>query len=265
VFRYLKAAFWAAPEVAGLGRLPVNLLLLAGFAILGFGHPGFWLLGMALEGSYLYALTSSARFQKVVDAQGRQLGESAAERQRQVLVSKLEPDARGQLEKLMIQCARVLQIESEAQTEETILAGNREALRKLAWLYLKALVARQNLRALGNGEPELRRQIEILRCEAQADRLSRSLRESKAATLRILEKRLANTERREQTLAEIESGLTRIQAQVDLAVDNAGMRGDSGMNFVNIELVSQLLDDSIYGESGDSIAALERRFGGESH
>jgi hypothetical protein len=264
VFRYLKAAFWAAPEVAGLGRLPVNVLMLGGFAILGFGHPGFWLLGMALEGSYLYALTSSPRFQKVVDAQGRQLNEGAAERQRQALVNKLEPTARGRLEKLTAQCARVLQIESEAQTEETTLAGNREALRKLAWLYLKALVAQQNLRALGNGETELRRQIEILRAEAQADRLSRSLRESKAATLRILEKRLANTERREQTLAEIESGLTRIEAQVDLAVDNAGMRGDSGVNFVNIELVSQLLDDSIYGESGDSIAALERRFGGEA-
>lgn len=263
MFRYLKAAFWAAPEVSGLGRLPVNVLMLAGFAILGFGHPGFWLLGMALEGSYLYALTSSARFRKVVDADGRLLSESAAERQRAVLVSRLAPDARGRLEKFAAQCARVLQIESEAQIEEAVLAGNREALRKLEWLYLKALVAQQNLRALGNGEAELRRKIETLQIEARADRLSRSLRESKAATLRILEKRLANTERREQTLEEIESGLMRFEAQVDLAVENAGMRGDSGMNFVKIELASQLLDDSIYGEAGDSIAALERKFGGE--
>jgi len=44
VFRYFKAAFWAAPEVAGLGRVPVNVLTLAGFGILGFGHAGFWLL-----------------------------------------------------------------------------------------------------------------------------------------------------------------------------------------------------------------------------
>ena len=64
MFRYLKAAFWAAPQFAGLGRLPLNVLALSGFGILGFGHAGFWLLGLALEGTYLYALVSSARFRQ---------------------------------------------------------------------------------------------------------------------------------------------------------------------------------------------------------
>jgi hypothetical protein len=264
VFRHLKAAFWAAPEIPGLGRLPVNVIALAGFAILGFGHPGFWLLGLALEGSYLYALTASARFRKVIDAGQQQLGESTVEREREALVVKLAPDARGRLEKLAAQCARVLQLEREAQSEDLIVEGNREALRKLEWLYLKVLVAQQNLRALGSGEAELRRQIGVLQSEVRADRISRSLRESKGATLRILEQRLANLERREQTLAEIESDLTRIEAQVDLALDNAGMRGKTETISANINLVSQLLDDSIYGESGDSIAALDRTYGREA-
>ena len=57
MFRYLKAAFWAAPEVAGLGRLPVNLLLLAGFAILGFGVVIFTFFGVTylLPGLHAYA------------------------------------------------------------------------------------------------------------------------------------------------------------------------------------------------------------------
>jgi len=95
-------------------------------------------------------------------------------------------------------------------------------------------------------------------------RISRSLRESKEATLRILEQRLANLERREQTLAEIDSDLTRIEAQVDLALENAGMRGKSEAISANIDLVSQLLDDSIYGDAGESVAALDRTYGGVS-
>ncbi len=261
MFRYLKAAFWAAPELAGLGRVPVNILALSGFGILGFGHAGFWLLGLAFEGTYLYALVSSPRFRNVVDAGQQQLSEGAVERERVALVAKLPPDARARLEKLAAQCARTLQLENEAQTSDFIVEGNREALRKLQWLYLKVLVAQQNLRGLGSGEAELRKQVAALQNQVRADRISRSLRESKEATLRILEQRLANLERREQTLAEIDSDLTRIEAQVDLALENAGMRGKSEAISANIDLVSQLLDDSIYGDAGESVAALDRTLG----
>jgi len=266
VFRYLQAAFWAAPEVAGLGRLPANVLLLAGFAILGFGHPGFWLLGLALEGAYLYALTNSARFRTLVDAQRLHLSESSVEQERQTLVAKLSPEARGRLENLSAKCARVGQLERDAQVEEFLVEANRDALRKLEWLFLKVLIAQQNLRLLDaeGTSRELHRKAEVLRSEVQADRLSRSLRESKAATLRILEQRLANLDRREQSLAEIDSDLTRIEAQIDLAVDNAGMRGKSEAISANIDLVSQMLDDSVYGDSGQSIAALDRTFGSQA-
>ena len=265
MFRYLKAAFWASPEVAGLGRLPANVLLLAGFAILGFGHPGFWLLGLALEGAYLYALTTSARFRHLVDSERLHLSESSAEQERLALVTKLSPESRDRLEKLTAKCARVMPLEREAQVEDFLVEANREALRKLEWLYLKVLIAQQTLWALDadGAECELLRKVEVLRSEVRADRLSRSLRESKEATLHILEQRLANLERREQSLAEIESDLTRIEAQVDLAVDNAGMRGKTEAISANISLVSQMLDDSIYGDSGQSIAALDRTFGRE--
>jgi hypothetical protein len=42
------------------------------------------------------------------------------------------------------------------------------------------------------------------------------------------------------------------------------MRGSGESISTNIELVSQLLDDSIYGDSGHSIAALDKTFGQES-
>src|SRR5260370_15662926 len=65
---YLKAAFWIAVPIPGLGRLPVNVLLVAGCAILGFANPGFWLLGAGAEAALLAVLATNPRFQRAVDA-----------------------------------------------------------------------------------------------------------------------------------------------------------------------------------------------------
>jgi len=86
------------------------------------------------------------------------------------------------------------------------------------------------------------------------------IEESKKATQGILRKRVANLQRREQSLEEIASDLTRLEAQIDLAVENAGMRGKTETISTKIDLVSHLLDDSIYGESGPSIAVLDETF-----
>lgn len=262
MFRYLKAAFWAAPDVAGIGRLPANAIALAGVGILGIGHPGFWLLGLGLEAAYLFSLTMSRRFRRLVDARELDLTEDAAAVQRQALVAKLGALARARLAGIEAKCEKILQLHRDSQTEDFVVDGNREALKKLSWIYLKLLVARTNLEAIDTAQSqrELSRKIAELRENLREEKLSPSLLESKRATLRILEQRNANLEHREQTLEEIESDLTRIEAQVDLALDNAGMRGKSGTISANIDLVSQLLDDSVYGDSGASIAEIERTY-----
>src|SRR5687768_4792560 len=68
MFRYIKEAFWARPELAGLGRIPWNAIAVAGTALLGFGEPAVWLAGAALETIYLYTLATNERFQNWVDA-----------------------------------------------------------------------------------------------------------------------------------------------------------------------------------------------------
>ena len=65
MWRYLKAAFLVGVEVPALGRLPVNALAAAGFFILGFGHPGFWFLGLAAEAAIVPTLAFNKRFQNV--------------------------------------------------------------------------------------------------------------------------------------------------------------------------------------------------------
>lgn len=262
MFRYLKAAFWASPVIAGLGRIPVNVLGLAGLGILGLGHVGFWFVGAAAEAAYLFALSTNKRFQHLVDAQSLHLEEDAAERQRQQLIISLTDGRRARLAALEAECEKIVGLYRDQQTEEVILETNREALKRLTWLYLKLLVAQQNLDSLQGAtvESELKRQIEEIRDDLRYDKISPSLKESKGATLAILEQRLTNLGRRGQSLEEIESDLTRIEAQVELALENVGMRGKPETISSHVDLVSQLLDDSVFGDSGASIAAVDRSF-----
>ncbi|MDB6172833.1 MAG: hypothetical protein JWL59_2144 [Chthoniobacteraceae bacterium] len=260
--RYLKTAFWIAPIVPGLGRVPFNALACAGLAILGFGHPGFWLLGLAMEGAYLYAVISSRRFQQLVDAGEVTIQSGTLMEQRSALIDKLSIERRDRLQLLEGRCAQILQIHHELQSEEFVIESNREALGKLCWLYLKLLIAQQNLAAIDSraNEAELVGKIDAAIKSLGSEKISSSLRESKQATLRILEERLANLERRAESLEEMESDLARIEAQIDLAIENAGSRGSAGTISADIALASHLLDDSLYGDAGGSIAAIERTY-----
>ena len=142
---------------------------------------------------------------------------------------------------------------------------NGDSLGKLGWFFLKLLVARENLQALGDAtmRRDLRQQVETLKRDLEG-RVSLALRESKAATLKILEQRLAHVDRREESLAEIDSDLTRIEAQLDLAVDSAGLRGKDGAVSADIHFVSQFLDDGAFGEASASITALDQTYSAPS-
>jgi hypothetical protein len=262
LFRHLKAAFLAAPEIPGIGRLPLNAITLAGLAILGFGHPGFWLLGLGAEAAYLYALATSPRFQRLVAAESLQETRSAEEIQRHAMLVKLSPEARQRMTKLEENCQRIIELNAESEVEDFLIGNDSDALGKLRGLYLKLLVAAQNLTEHDQQavEEQIARQIASVKGDLLDSSLSPALRESKTATLRILAKRLANFERRELALEEIASDLMRIEVQIDLALENTGIRGKS--ESFNIGLVSQLLaDNALYGDSGASIAEFERTFG----
>lgn len=263
MWSYLKAAFWARADIPGLGQMPLNAMLLCGLGLLGFGHQGFWLAAIALETSYLYILATNERFQNLVNSENHEIEDLSVEMQRLTLVQGLIPPRRAKIERLDQKCDRILQLDRDRENDGFIVEGSGEALRKIQWLYLKLLVAEQNIDTLQTPsvEHELQKQIDLIQCELTSSKITNSLKESKNATLQILHQRLANLERREQILEEITSDLTRIEAQVDLAIENTGMRGRNETISTNIKLVSQLLDNSVYGESEASIAAIDQTYG----
>ncbi len=263
MWRYLKSAFLVSVEVPGLGRVPVNALGAAAFAILGFAQPAFWFLGMAIEAAVVPTLAFSPRFQKVVQAQSLQTDQVDAAQKRLALVKVLEPGARQRLSSLIDKCNRILEVYRSQQAENFVLDSNDQALQSLQWVYLKLLVARHHLQDPINSDTEqsLEKKIKELDQDLRDGEETESLRQSKTATLGILKKRLANIRRKQQTLEEIESDLTRIDNQVDLILENATMQGKPQTISADIELASDLLGGSVFGEDESAITDLEQTYG----
>lgn len=263
MWRYLKSAFLVGVELPGLGRLPVNALAAAGFLILGFGHPGFWFLGLAAEAAIVPALAFNRRFQKVVDAEDRQVSDGDSQTKRTSLIQLLPSDYKQRLADLDRRCVKVLEVYRNAQAEEFLIDTNRDALENLKWVYLKLLIARYHLLTAGTDDtPEsLKKKIDSLQRELGNSRETPALRQSKAATLDILQRRLANIQRREQSLEEVESDLTRVESQVDLILDNAAMQGKPQTISTDIELASDLVSGGMFGDAESAVADLDRDYG----
>lgn len=263
MWRYLKAAFFVGMDVPALGRIPVNALAAAAFGILGFGHPGFWLLGLAAEAAIIPSLAFNKRFQNVVDAEDRQLSNDSSEAKRVSLIRLLPADYQKRLTNLDRKCAKVLEVYRNAQADEFLIDTNQHALDNLKWVYLKLLIARYHLLTAGTEDtPEsLQKKIADLEDELRDSKESAALQQSRAATLDILKRRLANIQRREQSLEEVESDLTRVESQVDLILDNAAMQGKPQTISSDIELASDLVSGGMFGDSESTVAAIDRDYG----
>ena len=262
MWRYLKSAFFVSVDVPSLGRVPINVLATTAFAILGFAQPAFWLVGLAIEGTVIPALAFNPRFQRVVEAQSFEVSQGDAERKRQALVKLLETGAQQRLWKLAKNCNQVLDVFRSQQAEDYIIDSNDHALKNLEWVYLKLLVAQHHLmNPTSETDESLAKKIRELEDDLRKGEESDSLLQSKTATLNILKKRLATMHKKRQTLEEIESDLTRIDNQVDLILENATVQGKPQTISTDIELASDLLGGSIFGEEEPAISALEQTYG----
>ena len=264
MLKYLKEAFWAGPQVPGLGRLPVNALAALGFAILGLGHEGFWLLGAGLEAGYLTLVATHPRFQRLIDARERFQEAGSAEEGRRALAASLGSEARRRFEALEAKIASALQTGRDAELGALEIEIRRDALERLSWITLKLLVARHQLEAsrLHASEADLKRRITDLENElAQGSGEPSTLLQSQRATLEILRQRLRNLGRSEQTLKQIDSDLARIEAQVDLAFESASLQGGGEALAANLELASEALGEGLYfGDFERAVVSVDQAY-----
>ena len=262
MWRYLTAAFWAQPDLPGFGRLPLNLLAVIGMGVLGLANPGFWLLGLGAEVAFLFALATSSRFQKVIDSQELTITTTDAEQKRQALIQQLTLDARQRLTASELKAQRIVEVQRQSQFSEFVLDSTREALGRMTWVYLKLLIARHRLmeQARLDTPGELETRVAALERDLTSHGLSDAMRISKNATLEITRKRFATLQRRQQSLAEIDSDLIRTEAQMDLALENAAIQDQPTATGSDLTLASHLLDGGLYGADAATVMDLDQAF-----
>jgi len=67
--------------------------------------------------------------------------------------------------------------------------------------------------------------------------------------------------KKQKTLEEIESDLIRIDNQVDLILENATVQGKPQTISTDIELASDLLGGSVFGDDETAVTELEQAYG----
>ncbi|HJQ39908.1 MAG TPA: hypothetical protein VKB93_22425, partial [Thermoanaerobaculia bacterium] len=244
------------PDVPLL-RVPWNALAVVAGLVAGWWDPALW--GATAAGEFIYLLTmaSNPGFQKHIDERRVVELRGDTEEARRKLLSNVGGAARQRYRKLEEKRERLHALYIQHAGDDLFLDSNREALRKLTWLFLNLLVAQRNfIIAPKSDERDLQKQIGTLEREMTVPDLTQSLRESKQATLDLLRGRLDNIDHRDSSLAEIDADLARIEAQFDLALEEATLRGRPAAISIGVELTSRMLniEDQVVESSSHRVA-----------
>ena len=251
-FRYLRAAFFVRERIPFLGAVPVNVLVVASVVVLGLGHPAFWLLGLGAEIAFLWSMIGSRRFRALVDARIRLADSETKEDERQTLIHQLIPPSRARHDALRAKFEQVADYYRQFAGGDVIAEENLTNLKALEIVYLKLIIARQHLSSPDSETEVLRLRIAELKADIADDLVGtrRSIKESKAATLELLQKRLTVFAKRHESLEEIDSDLSRIEAQFDLAADSAAIRAKPVEARLDLDLASRMMDVSEFLDFG---------------
>jgi len=238
-------------------------LLVLGIALLGLAWEPFWWIGGALEIIFLVMLASQPRFQRWVDAQ-RKVRMVAGHRALCLqLMAKLAAGPYNRMSRLNQKIDRAIEVTRKRYADDVTGEANNAVFVQLAWLYLKALLFQQHLEAANRqcDVPQVTRQIVDLRTELANGALAQTVKESKEATLPLLEKRLQRQQQREALLISLESDLQRIEAQVDLAIEDVALPEHPDTVSATIDRVSQLLDERDASELRPTLDNIETVLG----
>ena len=240
--RYLYRAFFARPDIPLL-RLPWNALGVVAAGIAGFWDPAIWAVAGAGEFMYLLTLASNPGFQRHIDDSRTEELRGDTEDSRASLIKKIGGAARQRYVKLEEKRRRLEVLYRETAGDDLFFENNRDAMQRLTWLYLNLLVAQRNIVISPQADGrDLQRQIAAYERELAAAPTA-AVRSSQQATIRLLRERFDNIQHRETSLAEIDADLTRIETQLEYALEEASLRGRPNAISANVELTSRLLEN----------------------
>ena len=210
---YLAKAFNARP----LGMpIPPNWFGIAAFGLLGaLINPGIWLIGLGLEGMYLWALSKNQRFRNAVDAEA---GVTHSTSRYEELLATLDRNAQSQQFDIERESAEIVGLLQKSAAHTSQIGD----VRQMAWLHLKMLAALTEYdQYLSLVDPEgIQQQLD--EAEAQQDGASsEAVAQARSKQVLLLKTRLERYQRAEQQLQLIQAQCKNVEATMKLLVDQA--------------------------------------------
>lgn len=236
---YFAAAFNARP----LGMpIPPNWFGIAAFGLLGaVVNPGLWLIGLGLEGMYLWWLSKNQRFRNAVDAAA---GFTDSTSRYESLLANLDSAAQTQQYEVEREAAEIVGLLQKAQAGDSQI----EDVRQLAWLHLKMLSARASFGEVVSVADRERKKLDEQeqRCRA---RLAESdtdeeLRRSLEQQLEVIQSRRQAHADAERRLELVDAELGRLRQQISLVREQSLLATDANSIALTLDSLSASLNEA---------------------
>jgi hypothetical protein len=235
--RYIKEAFFARPW--GMWVAP-NLVMLAGFALLGLVNWGLWIVGAGLELGYLLMLATNPRFQQWVNGKDAQAAKKNTQQQIVSLLVRLGPADQTRYRQLEARCQKILGEQHDVPAAE--MQTQAEGLGKLLYVYLKLLLTRAMILRVLEGASGKSIDVRITEVQQQLKGAGTpELQKSLGDQLEILSERKKRHGEAWDKLQFIEAELTRIEEQVELIREGMVVAADAGGLSRKIDTVGDTL------------------------
>ena len=236
---YLAAAFNARP----LGMpIPPNWFGVTAFGLLGaLVNPGLWLIGLGLEGIYLWALSRNQRFRNVVDAES---GVTDSTSRYENLLAALDRNAQSQQYEVERESAEIVGLLQKSEAHDSQIGD----IRQLAWLHLKMLAARASfVEVVANAERE-RGQLkeQERRCRERLAEITddEELRRSLEQQIEVIESRRKAHADAQRRLELVDAELGRLRQQVSLVREQALLSGEQNGIATSLDALSASLNEA---------------------
>ncbi len=245
----VREAFDRRPVLPGLGAVPWNKVLLVIAGILGFGNPGFWLIGIAGELAYLYLTASSPRFQALVRAKRLEAQRRTAEEQVERWLAELSPEAKRRFEAVRKSCVEIQSVYETLRPGGLSVVDEQrwQGLDQLMWVYLRLAVSLELLERQTERLDPVRLQQEIRKLREELDatpETSEALRRSRQSLIELKERRLTNLGRAAEARQVFSSELQRIEQQIELLREEAAIARNAEALSTRIDSVAGLLSEN---------------------
>ena len=236
---YLAAAFNAKPF--GM-PIPPNWFGIAAFGLLGaLVNPGLWIIGLGLEGLYLWSLSRNQRFRATVDATAGVPDNSSRYEE---LLANLDSAAQSTQYAIEREASEIVGLLQRSEAHASQIGD----VRQMAWLHLKLLSARaaftEVITASERERQALDQQEKQCRDRLAAGDTDEELRRSLEQQLQVIKARqdAHRDAKRRRELVDAELG--RLRQQVSLVREQALLTTDEDNMGQSLDALSASLNEA---------------------